>query len=777
MKRFFIIFAFLTAALVGCQREAVDEDTPVKPTAVLRTVKVDLQAGSEDSDTKSYVAGSVESFRRAYLFAFIANEGPDKGKAYTYESGGDIFPVAKYTSSKSFDWDLPVGEAGGVPQRVDIWAIVNPSSDTVPWLEDMMEHSTLTESDLEALVYECENLSSFSDMEDDGMPMSGKMNNLYLESTETPVVFTLKRLYAKYLISLDPQLWEADGYSIECAWIEGSRTNTRLPYFSEDYTVPNTAAGRSQMKLLDRGDEDDIDHLMEFSPSYTATLYSLENCQGSRSGASHWYDVGTSVADKEVLSSITIGIIATKSGRERKFSYELFLGSDCRTNFDVVRNTRKHINVTLPEVPTNYFTFTSTPPVAIERGSSEFIWFETSFSGLGGLSEFSTSNPGLTITDLHYTYNVVTKKSTGYVEVTAGAYMSSGSYNVTFSKNDSNGHPVGDKCAVHVPSAGCFFDFNDSDTSGSSSWEPGENHRVHFTYDLDGSTPSVYAYVDPGDEWWFTGSSVVTYSVTFDSDHSGYIDFDCKDWVGGRDFGFHVYGGNSAANDSFDVRIEASDNTYDVWVWWEVRALNTNISAYSSWNALERPVHTFMIMDGKYNSDSPSHIIQQNFEFSIELDLIHYSLPFDASWVNRMDDFHIHACNIPDLSNPGAGLGGTYTYTFENLDDAFQDGSIPRSNRIMHCSVNNGIGHVVLNWDVYSVYETWWPSHPAHWDWEYRVMLAGPYNNGLIASGAHIEISTKGSVCPASCITVHEVYTDTYLYSGQTSFVIEGHDR
>ena len=198
MKRFASILIALAAVLVGGCRfaeedSALVETPPARRALRFASVPVSLTGEKEDGGddgTKSVVSSDVEGFRSAWLFAF----DPD-GAVYV---DGEDHPVAMYTASKSFEWTLPIGV------EMDILVVVNPGDLIEPTLEAWIEDPDVTKDDLLSLTYTCGSAAAMLSMETGGMPMSGMIEDVTLQSADDPLVFTLRRLYARYDLKINP---------------------------------------------------------------------------------------------------------------------------------------------------------------------------------------------------------------------------------------------------------------------------------------------------------------------------------------------------------------------------------------------------------------------------------------------------------------------------------------------------------------------------------------------------------------------------------------------
>ena len=370
--------ALVTAA--GCSREA-DVSAPEAAAVnhrVSQFVCVPITMAGEDgrdgAKTKSVVTAAVEDFRCAYLFAFASD-----GAVFTLDDETDT-PIAIYTEDKSFDWDLPTG------QSMQIWAIVNPMQEQRELLDGYLQKSGLTVSDLEAMTFSCGSTGEMLTMETSGMPMSGIMRDIRLESDEDPIVFTLRRLFARYDVRINTSRFAEKGWNVTAARILASRSNTEAPYFYTGSGAGFRQSSADKLKVVDMATDADISSINDLGEdnrsNVAATLYFLENCQGDATAtASKWSTVGTELSDEVGLCSyIEFAVNANKEGYgERSFKYRLYPGQnpDMKSNFDIIRNKHKRISITL-DAPTDGFQWTNTSALRVSPGESITIPFETS---------------------------------------------------------------------------------------------------------------------------------------------------------------------------------------------------------------------------------------------------------------------------------------------------------------------------------------------------------------------------------------------------------------
>ena len=365
MRKIILFFATLLALTVGCQRAEID---PSPVSLEFRDIAVSI---GEDA-TRSLISIEAENFREACLFAFDASSN----EVLTYpEHAGDLEgtkPVAIHTTQKSFNWALPVGKA------LDIYVIVNYGEELGGTLVSYLSNPGLTKSALDALTFTALDNVYMSDIEAAGIPMSGVVHTT-LESERSPLNVTVKRLFAKYLLSFDISDLTANNASLQALHVVTENVNTEVPFFQENFkqTV------RSKFKEYDRASNLDLEQIQSGQP---IVLYVPENCQGSITSplADKWYDVQGTLGSKVVnCTYVDMSVkIVDADGCWKNYNTALYLGSDCRTNFDVVRNVSTSISVKIPyDVPhiegQDYFYFDNHDLVTVNGGEDVTLDYST----------------------------------------------------------------------------------------------------------------------------------------------------------------------------------------------------------------------------------------------------------------------------------------------------------------------------------------------------------------------------------------------------------------
>lgn len=455
MKKFFLFLLSalaVTVSLTGCHRE-VDAPAPRRSMADLQYANVPITLGDRmetgttkasagdnewiatyDSfendlcpDTKSSVdIDSVEKFVKATLFAIIYDHGNFIGNSYIE------------TTTKSFDWRLPYGQ----DLEIVIYTIVNYGDLDLSYWKQLADDDSLYEEEFldgNGPVFECASSSALKALEgsDKGLPMAG-ITRIEDPEASDPLTIKVKRLFAKYNIYFDDSYLQSLGYSVQILHLYACKTNTVCPFFDEGYGVGNNASGLSQLKSIDFGSSTDLVEANEFSSSHAVTLYFLENCQGDKSGATRWDNVMENVSGTEYMSYIDVGVkVTSATGHDRNYNYRIYLGTDCTTNFDVIRNRFYTIKVRLTDHDQEGFKFTNPNTLSVASGETIEVPFETTIVKNGlefrVLNLDGTQNADFTVSLKANSFKANTSHHTGYayegiVILTADDNVNDGTY-------------------------------------------------------------------------------------------------------------------------------------------------------------------------------------------------------------------------------------------------------------------------------------------------------------------------------------------------------------
>lgn len=368
MKKFiFYLSVFLSLTVLSCQKEKAGqiEEKPL----VFSEVSVDI--GQEDysgSDTKSQISIKAEKLQKAMLFAFQHSNGKIIVNAGV--------PVIKETDSKNFSWALPLNV------QMDIYVIANYGDLD---LSGCLTNTSMTKADLEGLTFSCVGTADLKKLELDGygLPMAGIKKDVTMTAGNTALSLKVKKLFARYDFYFDATAFADAGYTINSLYISASKSNTEVPYFVEGFGQTEL----SKLKLVDLGTAEDIAQLNYASRDHAVTLYFLENCQGNKTGVDYWYQVaGSGMPGLNLCSYIDLGIKATDAeGNDSNFYYWIYLGDDCKSNFDIRRNEYRTIKMTLrtPDVvpPTQGISIISAESIlgAVQPSHCR-LYFETTLS-------------------------------------------------------------------------------------------------------------------------------------------------------------------------------------------------------------------------------------------------------------------------------------------------------------------------------------------------------------------------------------------------------------
>lgn len=421
MKRVYSLGLLAIAALVswGCREMDSEDVTPVRKCSL---TSFQVSFASREMGTKSVVTSGVEGFKEAFLFAFWAS-GTDAGEPCMVEGA----PIALYTDSKTFQWSLPADEP------IEVMAVVNAVEAVRVQLDRWARGlEAYTRDDLLSLKFTCESASDLRSLEDteNNMPMTGSVT-LTLERTATGFTIPVKRLFAKFDITLDSKSLADDGWTVTAARVTGARSNTEVPYF---YT--GTGAGFRQtdsgkFASVDNSTDEDLDNLNfrdSEGRSRAVTYYFLENCQDVSGSASRWSSVALDLGSLvDNCSFLKVSVGANKPGYgERRFGYRIYLdsstGSSMNTGFNIIRNTYRSIVLKLG-TPQDGFLWTNTSALTVSQGETVDIPFETTLDN--GSLTFLPLNPALEY--VSHTFHENTAGLTSFQSGGTAVFRASGS--------------------------------------------------------------------------------------------------------------------------------------------------------------------------------------------------------------------------------------------------------------------------------------------------------------------------------------------------------------
>ncbi len=413
MKKTLFLITILTLAATGCREAEADFDIPAPSGKAVSTARVSV-GFSEASETKSQVTVDVENFTEAYLFAFWTS-GTAAGKPCRVDGR----PVAVYTDTKTFEWELPVG----VP--IEVMALVNAVEDVRReidvWAAGVAPY---TRDDLLSFTYTCASASDLVNLHsrEYNMPMTGRVT-VTLDEGNPVLTVPVKRLFAKFDITLDVSPWAEEGWTVTAARVSGARSNTEVPYFYTGdgpgfmQTDPSKFAAVDGSTASDLGD---LNFRDTQGRSRAVTYYFLENCQGVTGSASRWNRVAMELGDAVAnCSYLMIYVKATRPGDgARAFAYRIYLdsaeGSAMNTSFNIVRNSFRSIVLRLG-APQDGFEWTDVNTVSAKPGNLVTLLYETSLPEEDLV--FSPEAAGLTLVSFtHSDGNLSREPGTGATE-------------------------------------------------------------------------------------------------------------------------------------------------------------------------------------------------------------------------------------------------------------------------------------------------------------------------------------------------------------------------
>ena len=378
-KKLLLVIPLVMAFAAGCK--VIESDCTAKREprgCTLAKVPIRFSEAGDES-TKSVVSQSVEYFHDAFLFAFWAS-GADAGDVCV----ADGAPVAIHTANKSFDWELPMDEA------IEVMAIINADNAIRNQLAQWTASGVnLKKSDLTAMTFSCQSASELEALQSEGnnMPMTGTATTTLTQSNRD-LTIPVKRLFARFDITIDVSNWASDGWTVNAARVSGARSNTEVPYFKTGTGAGFKQTDPSKLKLVDTSTDNDIQDLNfrdEGNRSKAVTYYFLENCQDVSSSAGKWDSVSEDLGNLvDNCSYLKIIVTATKAGfGRRSFGYRIYLdsstGSAMNTRFNIIRNTIRSIVLKLG-APQDSFLWTNASEVTVQPGQTVSIPFQTSLS-------------------------------------------------------------------------------------------------------------------------------------------------------------------------------------------------------------------------------------------------------------------------------------------------------------------------------------------------------------------------------------------------------------
>lgn len=326
MNRIFKIIATALSIIMAysCQeREIHTQDISALMDDELYAIHTFSIGPDETVPTRSSLTTDTDEIKTICAFAFDAATG----KLLLYKAGagqnrpGD--PVMIYAEGRTdFEWTLPVGVT------MDIYAVCNIGKPEIPEsLNDFLNS--------EALVYK---VGSVSDMNEVGVPMTAVLKGISDNTGDRTYVLPAERIVSKYTLKMSGM---PSGYRI---------TGIRICNVSSTTTLFASNEAAQEASDLIMGDWATDEDLTSLNTGGRAEFYMFENAQTTSEGValpsgSKWFEVHDKLGNATDLCTY-LDIISQYNGNARRD--RLYLGRDCITNFDVIRNTVRNITCPAP---------------------------------------------------------------------------------------------------------------------------------------------------------------------------------------------------------------------------------------------------------------------------------------------------------------------------------------------------------------------------------------------------------------------------------------------
>lgn len=278
---------------------------------------------SGGTTTRSVLDADTEEIKNVCAFAFDAESG--KILRYKAHAGqnrpGD--PVMIYTEGETtFEWALPLGV------EMDIYAVCNMGKPDTP--DNLAEFL-----DSPYLVYEIDDIA---DLNSCGIPMTAVMKGIKEDTDGGTHLLSAERIISKYSLKMYGM---PSGYRI--TGIRICNVNSRTTLFASD----EAADISSNLIMGDWATEEDLAIL---NSGGRAEFFMFENAQSTTEGVtlppgSRWFEVH-GLLGEAARQCTYLDIISEYNGSTRRD--RMYLGRDCVTNFDVIRNTVRNITCPAP---------------------------------------------------------------------------------------------------------------------------------------------------------------------------------------------------------------------------------------------------------------------------------------------------------------------------------------------------------------------------------------------------------------------------------------------
>lgn len=351
----------LTLIALSCQQKEIDRNNNNKESGAYATYKINITGEESTNATKSLLTVDEDDVKSINLYAF----DPETGDILLY--GGNAgpslegTPVKAYISGaiRSFEWSLPIN------QPLDIYAVcnINEISTTPGNVDELMS--------LDEMNY---TIGDISDLNENGIPMTGIVESFNDDGSGNIITIPVRRIVAKYTLAIKEIF---SGFEVLDVRI--CNVNSRTTLFGEN------EAATSASSLIAKGDWAGQDDLNDLNQGNQVAFYMLENMQTTANrvsaNVSKWYDVHEHFNLKNKGQYCTHLEIYCTNGAETRTT-RLYLGKDCTTNFDIVRNTVKNITIKAIDLIEPDRT-TSTDNITFDNPTSTIVAGETLEVGFG----------------------------------------------------------------------------------------------------------------------------------------------------------------------------------------------------------------------------------------------------------------------------------------------------------------------------------------------------------------------------------------------------------
>lgn len=345
----------LTLIALSCQQKEINDDSGKMQGNAYATYKINITGEESTNATKSLLTVDEDDVKSINLYAF----DPQTGDILLY--GGNAGPSLEGTPVKayisgaitSFEWSLPIN------QPLDIYAIcnINEISTTPGNVDELMS--------LDEMNY---TISDISDLNENGIPMTGIVESFNDDGSGNIITIPVRRIVAKYTLAIKEIFSEFEVLDVRIC-----NVNSRTTLFGEN------EAATSASSLIAKGDWAGQDDLNDLNQGNQVAFYMLENMQTTanrvNANVSKWYNVHEHFNLNNKGQYCThLEIYCTNGSKTR--TTRLYLGKDCTTNFDVVRNTIKNITIKavdlidhITEETTDWISFDN-PTSTIDAGET-----------------------------------------------------------------------------------------------------------------------------------------------------------------------------------------------------------------------------------------------------------------------------------------------------------------------------------------------------------------------------------------------------------------------